>query len=275
MRRKILYSKEEADFLSEREKEWKLHDQQKIDVITSQIGNVDSVMEIGCGSGQILKELAKRIPRVVGVDESSDRLSYAAQICEDVELIEAKAEDISFKEEFDAILTSQMLHEVKMFGTHEEMEGILFKIKRALKPKGKYLLLDHLDPGKESVEIEVAEYTEKWLLEFKEKFCYRPVHLKKLNSGKYEISRRDIQDFVTKTWFINSPMEEIEMKETHASFSREEAEAIVQKAGLLIDNFITFTNIEEDLKLHHISLTSTTSPWNRKFLLTAIKSKIT
>lgn len=275
MRRKILYSKEEADFLSERAKEWKLHDQQKVDVIMSQIGDVHSVMEIGCGSGQILKELAKRIPRVVGVDESSDRLSYAAQICEGVELIEAKAEDLTFKEEFDAVLTSQMLHEVKMFGTQEEMERILFRIKRALKPRGKYLLLDHLDPGEGSVEIEVAGYIEKSLLEFKEKFCYRPVHLKKLSSDRYEISRRDIQDFVTKTWSLNSPMEEIEMKETHASFSREEAEAIVRKAGLSVDSFITFTNIGEDLKLHHISLTSTTPPWNRKFLLTAIKSEIT
>ncbi len=54
MKRKVLYAKDEADFLSEREAEWKLHDQQKIDVILNQIGNIDSFLEIGCGSGQIL-----------------------------------------------------------------------------------------------------------------------------------------------------------------------------------------------------------------------------
>lgn len=271
MKRKVLYSKEEADFLSKREKEWKPHEQQKVDVILSQIGDINSLIEIGCGSGQILKSLVGKVPRLVGIDESSDRLRHATQICRGVELIKAKAEELTFKEEFDAVLTSQMLHEVKMFCTQKEMNGILFVIRRMLKPRGKYLLLDHLDPGEGSVEIEVPDHVEKLLLEFKSKFRYRQVYLTKLGGGRYEIGKRDLQDFVTKTWSLNSPMENMEMNETHASFSREEAKAIVQRAGLSVDRFISFTNIEEDLKLHNIFLEPTASPWNRKFLLVARK----
>lgn len=65
----------------------------------------------------------------------------------------------------------------------------------------------------------------------------------------------------------------IEMNETHASFSREEVEALVQKVGLSVEQFISFTNIEGDLKLHHISLEPTTLQWDRKFLLVALKNK--
>ena len=45
----VLYSKEEADFLSEGEKV--RTDQRKIDLILKYIEKSDSVLEIGCGSG--------------------------------------------------------------------------------------------------------------------------------------------------------------------------------------------------------------------------------
>lgn len=271
MNRKVLYSREEADFLSKREKQWKIHDQQKIDVILSQIDHADSLMEIGCGSGQILKVLVNRFPHVVGVDESADRLRHATQTCPSAEFIKAKAEELEFKEEFNVVLTSQMLHEIKMFGTKKKMERILFVIWRALRSGGKYFLLDHLDPGNGDVRIRISKSTEKLLHEFVTKFSYRPVHLKKLSRGKYKISKRDLQDFVTKTWSLNSPMETMEMNETHASFSEKEARKITQNVGFSTRKFITFTNIEGDLKLHNISLEGKTDPWNRKFMLVTLK----
>lgn len=61
------------------------------------------------------------------------------------------------------------------------------------------------------------------------------------------------------------------MNETHASFSQEEADFLVRKVGLKVSQFITFTNIEEALKYHKISLEQPILPWNRKFLLISIK----
>jgi len=271
MRRSVLYSREEAHFLSARERQWTPHERQKVDVILSQLGGVDSILEIGCGSGQILKEVVKRVRYVVGVDESADRLQDAARVCRGAELIRARANELDFRERFDAVITSQMLHEVKMFGRPEEMNEILLVIKRALKPEGRYLLLDHLDPGEGSVRIRVPGDTEALLLEFKSRFRYRPVLLRKLCEGRYEINKRDIQDFLTKTWSLNSPMEEMEMNETHASFSREEAETMVEGIGLSVDTFIPFTNIEGDFRVHHATLEPPARPWERKFLLVAVK----
>lgn len=272
MKKKILYSRKAADFLSEREKKWKLWDQQKIEMILNQTGDVDSFLEIGCGSGQILRELVKRVPYVVGVDESPDRLREAAKVCGNAKLIRAKAQELTFEEEFESVMTSQMLHETKMFGTQRDVERVLSAVRRALKRGGKYILIDHLDPGEETVSIEVPAPSEKLLSEFKSKFCFRTVHLVKVGEGRYEIGKRDLQDFVTKTWSLNSPMEEMEMNETHASFSQEEAETMVRKAGFSIDRFISFTNIAEDLKIHKVLLEPPALPWNRKFMLVASKT---
>lgn len=269
---RALYSPEEAEFLSKMEKRWARYNREKVEAIRSQLGPVDSLLEIGCGSGQILKGLARDVPKLVGVDEKEERLEDASKNCPNTKLIRAKAEELKFHEEFDVVLTSQMLHEVKQFGTIHQMREILRAIWDALKPGGRYFLLDHIDPGEGRVIIEVPNPTEQLLLEFKSKFLLRSVWIKKLGKGLYEIERRDLQDFVSKTWSFNSPMEDMEMKETHASFSKEEVQGMVRKAGFSPAQFITFTDIENDLRDHRIELKRKTSPWHRKFLL--ISSKI-
>ena len=265
-----LYSTEEAEFLAKMEKVWKLHDEEKIDVILRHLGRVDSLLDVGCGSGQMLRGLSKRVPNLVGVDENEERLEDASKNCPKAKLIRAKAEELKFREKFDVVLTSMMLHEVKQFGTRGQTSRTLQAIWNALKLGGRYFLLDHLDPGRGKVVVEIPSRTGKLLREFKDKFRYRRVHLKELDSGIYEIGRRDLQDFVTKTWSFNSPMEDMEMNETHAAFSRKEAEVIVRRAGFSLKRFITLTNIENDLKNHRIELKGT-SPWNRKFLLISTK----
>jgi 2-polyprenyl-3-methyl-5-hydroxy-6-metoxy-1,4-benzoquinol methylase len=267
---RTLYSPEEAEFLTKMEKRWVGYNREKVEVIRSQLGHVDSLLEIGCGSGQILKELARDVPKLVGVDEKEERLADASKNCPAAKFICAKAEELEFHEEFDVVLISQMLHEVKQFGTSHQMSEILHAIWNALKPGGRYFLLDHIDPGDGHVTIGIPSPTEQLLLEFKSKFLLRSVWLKKLEKGLYEIEKRDLQDFVTKTWSFNSPMEDMEMRETHASFSREEAEGMVRKVGFLPTQFITFTNIENDLRDHRIELRED-MPWNRKFLLVSSK----
>jgi len=267
---RALYSPEEAEFLSKMEKKWARYNREKVEAIRSQLGPVDSLLEIGCGSGQILKGLARDVPKLVGVDEKVERLENASKNCPVAKLICAKAEELEFQDEFDVVLTSQMLHEVKQFGTIHQMSEILRAIWNAIKPGGRYFLLDHIDPGEGRVIIEVPNSIKQILLEFKSKFLLRSVWIKKLGKSLYEIERRDLQDFVTKTWSFNSPMEDMEMKETHASFSKEEVEGMVRKVGFSPTRFITFTGIENDLRDHQIELKEEV-PWDRKFLLVSLK----
>lgn len=267
-------SREEAEFLTKMERVWKRHDEEKICAILPHLGRVNSLLDIGCGSGQILKGLSKRVPKLVGVDENEERLKDAARNCPEARLMRAKAEELKFHEEFDVVVTSQMLHEVKQFGTAGQMDVVLRVIWNALKLGGRYFLLDHLDPGEGKVVIRASGQTEELLREFKAKFRYRRVYLKKLGPCIYEIEKRDLQDFVTKTWSFNSPMEDMEMNETHAPFDRKEVEAIVRRAGFSPKQFIPFTNMEDDLKdYHRIELKGKTSPWDRKFLLISSKPK--
>ena len=270
-RKLALYSGDEAGFLSWMQELWRHHDDEKAKVILEHLGGAESLLDVGCGPGQLLKRLADKISRLVGVDESEKMLEEAARNCPSAELIHTMAEDIKFRGEFDVVVTSQVLHEVKLFGTAEQMDGVLRAIWNALKLGGRYFLLDHLDPGEGKVTVELHQ-DDALLREFVRKFRYRRVHLRKLGPDLYEMERRDLQDFVTKTWALRSPMEEMEMNETHAPFSRREAEAVVRRAGFLPKRFITLTSIESDLRDHRIELKGKTSPWHRKFLL--ISSKI-
>ena len=101
-----------------------------------------------------------------------------------------------------------------------------------------------------------------------------PVVIKRLDEEVYEIGKRDLQDFVTKTWSLSTPMEEMEMNETHASFSRGEAKGLVKKAGLVARKLITFADIKGDLRLHNMSLESPFLPWDRKFILVSMHTNI-
>jgi len=266
-----LYSGDEAGFLSWTQKLWRSYEDEKAKVILEHLGGAESLLDVGCGPGQLLKRLAGKIQRLVGADESDEMLGEAARNCPSAELIRAKAENPEFREEFDAVVTSQMLHEVKLFGTAEQMNGVLRAIWNALKPGGRYFLLDHLDPGEGKVTIEFRQ-DDALLQEFVRKFRYRRVQLIKLGTGIYEMKKRDLQDFVTKTWALRSPMEDMEMNETHSPFSRREAEAIVRRAGFMPKLFVTLTNIESDLRDHRIELKGKTPPWDRKFLLISSKS---
>lgn len=270
-RKLALYSGDEAGFLSWTQKLWKHYDDEKAKVILEHLGRAESLLDVGCGPGQLLKRLAGKIPSLVGVDESEEMLGEAARNCPSAELIHAKAEDLEFHEEFDVVVTSQMLHEVKLFGTAEQMDGVLRAIWNALKPEGRYFLLDHLDPGEGKVTVKFLQ-DDALFQEFVHKFRYRRVQLIKLGPDLYEMEKRDLQDFVTKTWALRSPMEEMEMNETHSPFSRGEAEDIIRGAGFMPKGFITLTNIESDLRDHWIELKGKTPPWDRKFLL--ISSKI-
>ena len=269
-RKLALYSGDEAGFLSWLQKLWRHYEDEKAKVILEHLGGAESLLDVGCGPGELLKRLAGKVSRLVGVDESEEMLENAARNCPSAELVRAKAEDMEFREEFDVVVTSQMLHEVKQFGTAGQMDVVLRVIWDALKPGGRYFLLDHLDPGEGKVTVEFRQ-DDALLREFVRKFRYRRVQLIKLGPDLYEMEKRDLQDFVTKTWALRSPMEEMEMEETHAAFDEEEAIEIVRGAGFSPGRFITLTNMGRDLKDHGIEL-QVESPWNRKFLLISSKT---
>ncbi|MFY9926279.1 MAG: class I SAM-dependent methyltransferase, partial [Opitutaceae bacterium] len=67
-----------------------------------------SVLEIGCGSGELLKRI--RAKRKVGIDLSEKQVSRARDACPDGEFRVQAAEELSLEERFDVVVISDTLN---------------------------------------------------------------------------------------------------------------------------------------------------------------------
>ncbi len=112
----------------------------EIDFVINHIQPSDRVLELGCGYGRVLKELAKKASKVVGIDTSSESLELAKDYLQNfnnIELYQMNVNSISFNEEmFDVVIAIQ--NGISAFKVEPELlikEGI-----RVTKPHGKYIL---------------------------------------------------------------------------------------------------------------------------------------
>lgn len=269
---KPLYKKDEAQFLREREAFWKKDNEVKFSLLLKNIGLCQRLVDIGCGWGQFLSMAQDYVSEIWGVDESSDMLKDIKEICPKAKVVICRADKLDLPNQyFDVAVTSQMLHEVKLFGQESETEKVLHEIHRILVDGGKYFLLDHLDAGEGEVVVKLPEKKISQLMEFEHKFQYYPATHQSISDNRLRISKRCLQDFLTKDWSFNSPMESIEMNETHNVFKKVETIKLIESSGFSVCNWIPFSDIREDLKRVDGELLKGEA-WFRKFLLIAIKS---
>jgi len=264
-----LYSSEEAKILAQRERT-NARRAQRIRLVLERVGQAQSLLDIGCGSGEYLRAAAQHgIPRLVGIDDSPERLQQAQAACPQAELHLARADRLPFADQsFYVVLAAQVLHEIALFGHPSDLEKALSEIRRVLKPEGRLIALDHLDPGPERVRVRLPQRVRAQLDYFTQRYRVRKITFEECPDGTLWLSRRDLQDFVTKIWAFGTAIEDLEMRETHCPFDREQIEALLSKARLTLREWLTFEEISEDLAEHRIELMEGTS-WPRKFLLVA------
>lgn len=121
----------------------------------------ERMLEIGCGTGTFSRLLAKRAEKVVAVDLSPTMIEVAKQQSGRHTNIDFQVADIlSWKfpvEQFDAILSIATVH-------HLPLETLLPKLKMALKPGGKLVILDLLDhEGIQDILIDLIAVPLSWL----------------------------------------------------------------------------------------------------------------
>lgn len=115
-----------------------------------------SVLDVGCGYGNIIAEIAQKSPKgkSVGIDASPDMIRLAKEKFSNspnLEFLEAKAEEMSFKDgSFDVIICFSCLLWVR------EPKKALDLMCRFLKPGGVLLILTYL---KESAYITFLDQT--------------------------------------------------------------------------------------------------------------------
>ena len=267
--RQPLYGKAEAECLEVQET--MRDDDTKYGLLLENMGSPARLVDIGAGWGQFLALAAEHVDELWAVDECPERVENLNKACPRAKIVICRADKLDLPDDyFDAVVTSQMLHEVKLFGDPGEMPHALSEFRRVLKDGGRYLLLDHQDAGDGEVVVRLPAEQLTRLAEFERKFVFYSAAHESIDAGTIRISKRCLQDYLSKDWSLHSAMEEIEMNETHNVFARSETSELVASAGLKVLKWIDFSDITVDLARPGGELIEG-SPWCRKFLLVAEK----
>lgn len=122
-----------------------------------------TVLDIGCGTGEFSRLLAKRVERVVAIDLSSNMIEVAKQRSRQFSNIDFQVADVSqwepTAEQFDVIVSIATLH-------HLPVESLLPNLKAALKPGGRLVILDLLEH--ETLQDKLSDFIAvplNWLLQ--------------------------------------------------------------------------------------------------------------
>jgi len=100
------------------------------------------ILDLCCGLGRHSIELAKRGYEVIGVDVTSQYLETARNKAKEkgikVDFIESDMRDISFHEEFNAVIN--MFTSFGFFEEDKDNLKVFLNVSNALKPEGKFLI---------------------------------------------------------------------------------------------------------------------------------------
>jgi trans-aconitate 2-methyltransferase len=93
----------------------------------------DRILDLGCGTGQLTKEIAAKGAIAIGIDKSPTMISQARKNYPNLQFEVADAREFYFEEPFDAVFSNAVLHWIK------EPEQVITCIWNALKPSGRFV----------------------------------------------------------------------------------------------------------------------------------------
>ena len=94
----------------------------------------ERILDVGCGSGHLTKQIADAGAEVIGIDSSPDMIATAKATYPSLKFLVADASGFSFDQPFDAIFSNAALHWV------ERAEEAVICMARALKPGGRFVI---------------------------------------------------------------------------------------------------------------------------------------
>ncbi|MEM6610800.1 MAG: class I SAM-dependent methyltransferase [Cyanobacteria bacterium P01_C01_bin.72] len=123
----------------------------------------NTVLEIGCGTGEFSRLLAQRFERVIAIDLSPKMIEVAKQHSRQFPNIDFQVADIlqwQFpKEKFDTIASIATFH-------HLPLENLLPCLKSALKPEGKLVILDLIEyTYPKDIVIDIISVAFNWIFQ--------------------------------------------------------------------------------------------------------------
>ncbi|NHJ15190.1 MAG: class I SAM-dependent methyltransferase [Candidatus Thorarchaeota archaeon] len=234
------------------------------------------VLDTGCGPGALTSFIIERAPstRTVGFDLSRYMLTHQIDTSpkETVSLVQGLMPQFPFQDQsFDAVVSVQALSEVLCFSGHEAMLETIRCIKAVLREGGSLIVLDHQNPGVESIDVKMPhDLIEKMRL-FQRLFEYRPFDFETREDGWIRMTLRNLYEFITKLWALGTPLEKEEMGETHTPYSAQELATIIEKEGFATEHIEGAVQFETYLKRYKIGVKEKRKFPDRFFILKATK----
>ena len=153
----------------------------------------ETILDIGCGDGKTTVELAKKVPKgkVVGIDPSPNMIEECKRSyshLKNLSFEKISAEDFSYDEKFDLIVSFYALHYV------EDQLTVLKKIHNALKPRGRLIIRMSGGEQKEVAEVFNREPWKSIFAKQEEKW-----HSQTEEDYKKILKEAGFKDFKTKT----------------------------------------------------------------------------
>lgn len=127
---------------------------------TTGLKTFESVLDVGCGTGQSTRAISEFAERVVGIDVSAEMLSQAAQ-AERIEYVQAPAEDIPFGDcSFSLITVGLAFHWF-------DQDRFLREARRVLKDSGRLVIYNNGFLGDLTEEPEFRNWNrEQYLIRY-------------------------------------------------------------------------------------------------------------
>jgi trans-aconitate methyltransferase len=93
----------------------------------------ETVLDLGCGTGELLSIIRSAGTRVIGLDNDPGMLAKAVARCPDVEFIHADAHTFRLRENVDAVFSNSVLHWMT------RPDEVIARVAAALRPGGRFV----------------------------------------------------------------------------------------------------------------------------------------
>jgi ubiquinone/menaquinone biosynthesis C-methylase UbiE len=260
----MIYTKSSANALtySENIDKWRKKNDMEKSKISSQFISKGPILEIGCGTGQILANIKSQSLKV-GVDYSIDRLESSI-FKNKILFIKSDVKKLPFiKDSFNNIIMSHFFHELIQFEDKKNFHKTVREIASKLKSKGRLIIIDHCDPGNDYCKFNMTDKNLILYKKFKSKFKFYK-ESKKENNNIF--LKKNLQNFITKIWSLHTNAEKLEMNEDHTLLNPMKIFKQLKKYGFKLIEIKKFGDLN-DLSAFYKLSKKKNKLFNRQFCL--------
>jgi trans-aconitate methyltransferase len=95
----------------------------------------ESVLDLGCGTGQLTHRIESSANRVVGTDSALDMITQAKENFPELSFVRSDARTLPFDHSFDAVFSNAVLHWIN----DDDQDEVIGQVKQVLNSEGRFV----------------------------------------------------------------------------------------------------------------------------------------